>query len=101
MVTTQYNYFLYVNRLKSKITVKTSSTNLSTSYTLKPISCELCKTIFPDYVKRENKYHDVWNFVMHNYKAYLTFESIPFDKSSNRTIFTVNMETKDNIKMVL
>lgn len=37
---------------------------------------------------------------MHNYKSYITFESIPFDKSSNRTIFTVNMEVKQNIKLV-
>jgi len=95
-----YINFLSIKRLKSKVTVKTSTTKLSTSYSLKAISCELCKTVFPDYVKNGNTYYDVWNFVIHNYKSYITFESIPFDKSSNRTIFTVDMELKQSIKMV-
>jgi len=73
---------------------------LSSSYSIKAVSCELCKCVFPDHIKLNGIYYDTWEFASPKFKSFITFESIPYDKNSNRTIFTVNMETKANIKIV-
>ncbi len=80
--------------------IKTSSSKNSTSFSLKPISCEICKTVFPDYVKYNNQKYCLWDFDVHTYKSYITFESIPLDKQTNRSVFTVNMEDRTSIKLV-
>lgn len=86
--------------LKSKIVVKSTITENSSSYSLKQIECELCKVVFPDFVKYKGKLYDTKEFIKPSYKTYIILESAMMDKSSNKVLFYVNLESKQNIRIV-
>lgn len=86
--------------LKSKIVVKSTVTDNCASYSLKQIECELCKVVFPDFVKYKGKLFDTKEFIKPSYKTYITLESAMTDKHSNRVLFYANLESKNNIRIV-
>ena len=87
--------------LKSKIVVKSTITDNCSSYSLKQIECVLCKIVFPDFVKYKGKLYDTKEIVKPAYKTFITLESIQNDKNSNKILFYVNIESKQNIRIVL
>ena len=86
--------------LKSKIVVKSTITENCSSYSIKQIECELCKIVFPDFVKYKGKLYDTKEFIKPSYKTYITLESAMTDKNSNKVLFYVNLESKQNIRIV-
>ena len=86
--------------LKSKIVVKSTITENCSSYSLKQIECELCKVVFPDFVKYKGKLFDTKEFIKPAYKSFITLESMQADKNCNKVLFYVNIESKQNIRIV-
>ncbi len=85
--------------LKQKIIVKSISNEFCTSYSLKQIECELCKTVLPDYVKIKNKLHEIWDFTKPDFKSYISFETV-IPNHTIRTLYIVNLENKNTIRIV-
>jgi len=85
--------------LKSKIVVKSTITENCASYSLKQIECELCKVVFPDFVKYKQKLYDTKDFIKPSYKTYITLESASNERNSNKVLFYVNLESKQNIRI--
>ena len=75
---------------------KLETNNKCSIYLIKPIECELCKTRFPDFIKYKNKIFPLINF-SNEFKSYLTFESLTFDKYHNKFIYVVSLENPRKI----
>ncbi len=85
--------------LKQKIIVKSTSNEFCTNYSLKQIECELCKSILPDYVRHKNKLYEIWDFTKPTFKSYISFESVAAINAT-RTLYIVNLENKNTIRIV-
>lgn len=51
-----------------------------------------------DYIKYKNKMLDICDF-NHKFKSYITFETFVSEKNTNRILYVVNLESKDNIRI--
>ena len=54
-----------------------------------------------DFVKYKQKLYDTKDFIKPAYKNYITLESAIADKTVNKVMFYVNLETKQNIRIVI
>jgi hypothetical protein len=95
----KYIHFLCLQKwLKSKVITRSPASETCITYSLKQIECELCKALLPDFIKYKDKLYEIWEFKP-KFKSYMTFESIVSDKYNNRTLFIVNLESKQNIRI--
>ena len=89
--------------LKTKRVARSSSNENCSTYTYKKISCELCKTILPDFVQSGNGFYEVWKFSEPEQMNYIVFESLENIHQNNnttfKTIYVVNFSNKSTIKI--
>ena len=89
--------------LKTKRVARSSSNENCSTYTYKKISCELCKTMLPDFVQSGNGFYEVWKFSEPEQSNYIVFESLENIHQNNnttfKTIYVVNFENKNIIKI--
>ena len=83
--------------LKSRSTFSTSSNDFCTIYTFNQISCELCKEIFPDFIKIENKFYQIWDFSESKFKNYISLDTLPLN--GQKSIYIISFDKKNNIKI--
>lgn len=69
------------------------------SYNTKDICCELCKTQFPDYIRYKEKLYNI-TFYKPNFKEFLVFESLRYDRNSNNKSRYINIISFDNKKFI-
>ena len=86
--------------IKSKIVIESSASEACTSYKIKQLECELCKAILPDFIKYKDKMYEIFEFAKPGFKSSMTLETINPDKSPDKTIFIVNLESKNSIRIV-
>jgi len=82
--------------LKSRSTFS-SSNDFCTIYTFNQISCELCKEIFPDFIKIENKFYQIWDFSESKFKNYISLDTLPLN--GQKSIYIISFDKKNNIKI--
>lgn len=83
--------------LKSKSILVTTSNENCTVFTFNQIECELCKQIFPDFVKVDNTYYQIFDFSGIKYKNYISFETLPFN--AKKSVYVVSFDKKSIIKI--
>ena len=69
------------------------------SYNIKEICCELCKAQFPDYIRYKEKLYNI-TFYKPNFKEFLVFESIRYDRNNNNKSRYINIISFDNKKFI-
>ena len=69
------------------------------SYNTKEICCELCKAQFPDYIRYKEKLYNI-TFYKPNFKEFLVFESIRYDRNNNNKSRYINIISFDNKKFI-
>ena len=87
--------YIHLNCLKTwintSVIIKLESTEYYNIYTYKPAECELCKTIFPDFIRHKGKLYDILDFY-NNFDSFLIFECLITDKTQNKYIYVVNLD---------
>ncbi len=68
------------------------------TYSTKDISCELCKTKLPDYIKHKGKIYNV-SFYKPKYSSFLVLESIRDDNRRTKFIHIIPLNRKQIIKI--
>ena len=94
------HYICLKNWLNSKIEseMDPSSENDTITYNTKDLSCELCKTKFPDYIKTNNKLYNI-SFYKPKFQEFVVFESIRADKNKNKYIHIVSLDNRKSINI--
>jgi len=85
--------------LKSKVLIKQTITDYCYTYIIQNIECELCKTTYPDVIKYRNNTYNMREFIKSSYKKYVIIESLTNDKFSNRLLFYINIDSKENLRI--
>ena len=95
------HYLCLKNWLNSKVESMEQFSEESTiiSYNTKDICCELCKTQFPDYIRYKEKLYNI-TFYKPNFKEFLVFESLRYDRNSNNKSRYINIISFDNKKFI-
>ena len=70
-----------------------------TIYKIKPLECELCKTLFPDIITKNEKSYKI-SELKPEYDNYLLFESLTLDKNKNKYYYVLSLNENDNIILV-
>ncbi len=83
--------------LISRSTSSTSSNDYCTIYNFNQISCELCKEIFPDFIKVDNTFYKIWDFLESKYKNYICLETSP--SNGKKSIYIISFDKKNQIKI--
>ena len=83
--------------LKSKSTFSSSSNNFCMIYTFNQISCELCKEIFPDFIKVNNTFYQIWDFSESKFKNYISLDTLPLN--GQKSIYIISFDNKNEIKI--
>ena len=83
--------------LKSKSTFSSSSNNFCMIYTFNQISCELCKEIFPDFIKVNNTFYQIWDFSESKFKNYISLDTLPLN--GQKSIYIISFDNKNVIKI--
>ena len=83
--------------LISRSTSSTSSNDYCTIYNFNQISCELCKEIFPDFIKVDNTFYKIWDFLESKYKNYICLETSP--SNEKKSIYIISFDKKNQIKI--
>ena len=68
------------------------------TYSTNDISCELCKTQLPDYLKHKGKIYNV-SFYKPKYNKFIVLESIRNDDSRNKFIHIIPLNSKQIVKI--
>ena len=93
--------YIHLSCLKQWISthscVRLNKTEECAVFLIKPVTCELCKTKFPDYIKHQNKLYPLLDF-NNEYESYMTLESLTLDKYKNKFIYVVSLEKIKKIK---
>ena len=77
---------------------KVDSTEICTIYIIKPAECEICKTKFPDFIRHNGKLFSLIDF-QHEFKSYLTLESLSVDKNKNKFLYVISLENNGKIRL--
>jgi hypothetical protein len=77
---------------------KVDSTEICTIYIIKPAECEICKTKFPDFIRHNGKLYSLIDF-QHEFKSYLTLESLSVDKNKNKFLYVISLENNGKIRL--
>jgi len=95
------HYLCLKNWLNSKVESmdQYSDENTIISYNTKDICCELCKAQFPDYIRYKEKLYNI-TFYKPNFKEFLVFESLRYDRNSNSKTRYINIISFDNKKFI-
>ena len=96
--------YIHYNCLKHWITNKcyTKIETLNKNciiYNIKPLECELCKTLFPDVITKNGKSYKI-SELKPEYENYLFFESLTLDKNKNKYYYILSLNENDNIILV-
>ena len=83
--------------LKSKAVIVTTSNENCTAFTFTQIECELCKQVFPDFIKIDSTYYQIFDFSQIKYKTYISFETLPIN--GKKTVYVVSFDKKNTIKI--
>ena len=75
-----------------------SKENSTISYNKKDISCELCKTQFPDYIRYKGVLYNI-AFYKPKFKEFIMFETLREDKNKSKYINIVSLENKKMINI--
>ena len=84
--------------INTRSCVKIESNSIFSSYLIKPVECELCKTKLPDYVNHNGKLYEILNFES-DYKNYLVMENLTLDKHNNKYLYAISMDENKKIKI--
>ena len=79
--------YIHLNCLKHWLNTKScnkmeSNENYSI-FLVKQVECEICKSKFPDFLKLNDKLHEILDFKS-EFKNYVTLESLTIDKNNTR-----------------
>jgi hypothetical protein len=83
--------------LKSKSTFSSSSNDYCTIYTFNQIACELCKQVFPDFIKVEHTFYQIWDFSESKFKNYISLDTLPLN--GQKSIYIISFDKKNEIKI--
>lgn len=53
-----------------------------------------------DFIKHKDKLYEIFEYAKPKFKSSMTLETINADKSTDKTIFIVNLEQKNSIRIV-
>lgn len=81
--------------LNSKIEsgMEESSDNEPIIYNTKDLSCELCKSKFPDYIKIKDKLFNI-SFYKPKFQEFIVFELMKADKYKNKYIYIISLDNR-------
>ena len=83
--------------LKSKSTFSSSSNDYCTICTFNQIACELCKQVFPDFIKVEHTFYQIWDFSESKFKNYISLDTLPLN--GQKSIYIISFDKKNEIKI--
>jgi hypothetical protein len=83
--------------LKSKSTFSSSSNDYCTIYTFNQIACELCKQVFPDFIKVDHTFYQIWDFSESKFKNYISLDTLPLN--GQKSIYIISFDKKNEIKI--
>ena len=94
--------YIHLNCLKqwlnTKSCIKVEKNDKFSMFIVKEVECELCKTVFPDYVRHKDKLYEILDFKS-EFENYLTIESLTIDKNGNRCIYVIDLDNNEKIKI--
>lgn len=94
--------YIHLNCLKHWINTrsfdKVDSNGICSIFMFKPLECELCKTKFPDFIRHNGKLFSLIDF-QHEFKSYMTLESLTRDKNKNKYLYVISLENNGKIKL--
>ena len=96
------HYQCLKNWLNSKIEAESSldseTEEVGITYCCKDLSCELCKTKFPDYLNHKGKIYNI-TFYKPKFKQFIIFESMRADKLKTKFIHILSFDNKNQIAL--
>ena len=67
-------------------------------FIIKPLECDICKGIFPDYIKHRNKKYQLIDFEP-EFQNYFLMESLTIDKNKNRFLYIISLDNNKILKL--
>ena len=67
-------------------------------FIIKPLECDICKSIFPDYIKHNNKSYQLIDFEP-EFQNYFIMESLTLDKNKNRFLYLISLDKNKILKL--
>ena len=94
--------YIHLNCLKQWLFAKSckrleKKNNFST-FIVKPVECELCKTKLPDFIIHNDKLYELLDFRT-EFENHLTIESLTIDKNNNKCLYVINLDDNYSIKI--
>ena len=67
-------------------------------FIIKPLECDICKGIFPDYIKHRNKTYQLIDFEP-EFQNYFYMESLTIDKNKNKFLYIISLDNNKILKL--
>jgi hypothetical protein len=67
-------------------------------FIIKPLECDICKSIFPDYINHKNKKYQLIDFEP-EFQNYFIMESLTIDKNKNRFLYIISLDNNKILKL--
>lgn len=67
-------------------------------FIIKLLECDICKGIFPDYIKHKNKIYQLIDFEP-EFQNYFIMESLTIDKNKNRFVYVISLDNNKILKL--
>ena len=67
-------------------------------FIIKPLECDICKSIFPDYINHKNKKYQLIDFEP-EFQNYFIMESLTIDKNKNRFFYIISLDNNKILKL--
>ena len=84
------------SKIDSESSLNSETEEVGITYCSKDLSCELCKSKFPDYINHKGKIYNI-TFYKPKYKQFIILESMRGDRSKTKFIHILSFDNKNQI----
>lgn len=67
-------------------------------FIIKPLECDICKSIFPEYIKHKNHSYQLID-IKPEFRSYFIMEGLTYDKNNNKLLYIISLDNNKILKL--